>query len=157
MPLAGGGYQNTAGKGKVVRQGSEITIGATEAEGGTRTKAITIGGETAMPFMQFEGRSRPNGPWWPLRSRTNKPADWSDFLRTPGARPWRSRAWAKAAEEAGADLLQLTLGLDNTPETAVAAVRSVLQATGLPLIVFGPGQAEKDNELLVSDRRSLQR
>jgi acetyl-CoA decarbonylase/synthase complex subunit delta len=29
-------------------------------------------------------------------------------------------------------------------------VRQVLQATGLPLIVFGPGQADLDNELLVA-------
>jgi acetyl-CoA decarbonylase/synthase complex subunit delta len=41
------------------------------------------------------------------------------------------------------------LTLEDTPESAVTAVRSVLAATGLPLIVWGPGQAEKDNELLV--------
>ena len=29
-------------------------------------------------------------------------------------------------------------------------LRQVLGATGLPLIVFGPGQAEKDNELIVA-------
>jgi acetyl-CoA decarbonylase/synthase complex subunit delta len=63
--------------------------------------------------------------------------------------------WAKAAEAAGADLLQLTLSLTDkngqptTPEVAVAAVKTVLAASGLPLIVFGPGQAEIDNALLV--------
>ena len=64
-------------------------------------------------------------------------------------------SWAKAAEEAGADLIELMLSLTDTdgnpttPEAAVAAVKAVLPATGLPLIVFGPGQAELDNALLV--------
>jgi len=58
--------------------------------------------------------------------------------------------WAKKAEEAGADLLVLALTLEDTPESAVEAVKSVLAASGLPLIVWGPGQAEKDNELLVA-------
>jgi acetyl-CoA decarbonylase/synthase complex subunit delta len=65
-------------------------------------------------------------------------------------------AWAKAAEGCGADLIQLTLSLTDSsgnptkPAQAVAAVQNVLKATGLPLIVFGPGQAEADNELLVA-------
>ena len=63
--------------------------------------------------------------------------------------------WAKAAEAAGADLIQLGLSLNDkdgnptTPEAAVKMVKAVLAATGLPLIVFGPGQAEADNNLLV--------
>ena len=31
-----------------------VTIGATPDEGGTRAKTIIIGGDTTMPFMQFE-------------------------------------------------------------------------------------------------------
>jgi acetyl-CoA decarbonylase/synthase complex subunit delta len=57
--------------------------------------------------------------------------------------------WAKKAEETGADLLVLALTLEDSPDDAVKAVKSVLGATGLPLVVWGPGQAEKDNELLV--------
>jgi len=63
--------------------------------------------------------------------------------------------WAKAAEKAGADLIALQLSLTdadgnpNTPENVREAVRKVLKATGLPLIVFGPGQVDVDNELLV--------
>jgi acetyl-CoA decarbonylase/synthase complex subunit delta len=40
-------------------------------------------------------------------------------------------------------------GQPMTPDLAVASVKAVLGATGLPLIVFGPGQAEIDNALLV--------
>jgi acetyl-CoA decarbonylase/synthase complex subunit delta len=41
-------------------------------------------------------------------------------------------------------------GKPNTPANARAVVRQVLNATGLPLIVYGPGQAELDNELLIA-------
>ena len=64
--------------------------------------------------------------------------------------------WAKAAAERGADLILLRLtatdadGQATTASRARAVVRSVLGATGLPLIVFGPGQADLDNELLVA-------
>jgi acetyl-CoA decarbonylase/synthase complex subunit delta len=63
--------------------------------------------------------------------------------------------WAKAAEAAGAEMLYLVLSLTtadgepNSPEHAVAAVKKVLEASGLPLAVMGPGQAELDNELIV--------
>ena len=59
-------------------------------------------------------------------------------------------AWAKAAEDAGADLILLTLSADDSAADARAALRKVLAATGLPLLVFGPGQVEKDNELIVA-------
>ena len=64
--------------------------------------------------------------------------------------------WAKAVEDSGADLIQLSLSLTDasgettTTEAAVSTVKSVLAATGLPLLVFGPGQVEVDNELLVA-------
>jgi acetyl-CoA decarbonylase/synthase complex subunit delta len=64
-------------------------------------------------------------------------------------------AWAKAAEDAGADMIYLVLsqttvdGEPNTPDNARKVVRKVLDATGLPLAVAGPGQADIDNELMV--------
>jgi acetyl-CoA decarbonylase/synthase complex subunit delta len=64
-------------------------------------------------------------------------------------------AWAKAAEEAGANLIYLALSLTtadgepNTAENARQVVRKVLEATGLPLAVAGPGQIDADNELIV--------
>ena len=33
----------------------EITLGATAADGGTRAKTVTVGGETTLPFLHFEG------------------------------------------------------------------------------------------------------
>lgn len=127
----------------------EVTLGATAVQGGTRTKTVTVGGETAMPFLDFEG-VMPHPPVIAVEIRDRQPADWSPLLLEAWgdvvADPVR---WAQAAEKAGAALIQLSLGLENGVDTAVATVRSVLQATGLPLIVVGPGQAEKDNALLV--------
>jgi acetyl-CoA decarbonylase/synthase complex subunit delta len=133
----------------------EVTLGATPAEGGTRAKTVTIGGEGTLPFLHFDG-SLPHAPVVAVEIRDRRPTEWSpllaevwgDVMNDPGE-------WARAAEAAGADMLVLTLSVNladsspNTPAAARAAVRKVLQASGLPLAVFGPGQAEKDNELLV--------
>ncbi|MCL4264188.1 MAG: CO dehydrogenase/CO-methylating acetyl-CoA synthase complex subunit beta [Anaerolineae bacterium] len=127
----------------------EITLGATKVQGGTRAKTVTVGGETAMPFLDFEG-VMPHPPVIAVEIRDRKPADWSPLLLEAwGEATADPVRWAQAAEKAGAGLIQLSLGLENGVDTAVATVRSVLQATGLPLIVVGPGQADKDNELLV--------
>ena len=127
-----------------------VTLGATAAEGGTRTRSITIGGDTSMPFMHFETRT-PNTPVIALEIRSRKPEDWSALLEETWGDVMQDPAtWAKAAETAGADLIVLWLALEDSPEDAVKAVKSVLAASGLPLVVFGPGQVEKDNELLVA-------
>jgi acetyl-CoA decarbonylase/synthase, CODH/ACS complex subunit delta len=131
-----------------------VTLGA-NGDGGTRTSVVTVGGEKALPFMHFEAEV-PRRPVVAIEIKDRKPDDWSPLLsETWGDVMNDPTAWAKAAEAAGADLLLVTLsmtaadGSPNTPEKAVAAVKAVLGATGLPLIVFGPGNAELDNALLV--------
>jgi acetyl-CoA decarbonylase/synthase complex subunit delta len=127
-----------------------VTIGATAAEGGTRSHTVVIGGETTLPYMQFEAPT-PNQPKIAIEIKSRKPEDWSPLLpQTWGDAMNTPADWAKAAEAAGADLLVLWLTLDDTSDTAVKAVKDALAATGLPLMVFGPGQVEKDNELIVA-------
>ncbi len=133
----------------------EVTFGATADEGGTRSRTLTVGGETAMPFLHFEGVT-PNPPALALEIRDRKPDDWSPLLHQAWGEAMEDPGeWAKAAETAGADMIYLALSLTtadgepNTPENARAVVRKVLQASGLPLAVAGPGQAEVDNQLLV--------
>ena len=126
-----------------------VSIGATAAEGGTRARSVVVGGQTTMPYMHFEAPS-PNKPALAIEIRSRRPDDWSPLL----AEAWGDAmsdpgTWAKKAQEAGADMVVLALTLDDTPETAIKVVKGVLAGTGLPLIVWGPGQAEKDNELLV--------
>ena len=126
-----------------------ITVGAT-TDGGTRTKVITVGGETTMPYMHFETPT-PNTPLIAVEIKSRKPADWSTLLYEAWGDAMNDPAsWAKAAEAAGADMLVLWLALEDSPEDAVKATKAVLAASGLPLAVFGPGQAEKDNELMVA-------
>lgn len=132
-----------------------VTLGAMADEGGTRTSKVTIGGQKTLPFMQFE-QTTPNRPVIAIEIADRYPSDWSqvllDFWGDAAKDPGK---WAKAAEAAGAELIVLLLSLTdedgnpNTPEKAVAATKKVLEATGLPLLVYGPGQAEVDNELLV--------
>jgi acetyl-CoA decarbonylase/synthase complex subunit delta len=126
-----------------------LTIGGTEAEGGTRTKSVTIGGQTTMPYLHFEAPT-PNKPVIAIEIKSRKPEDWSPLLMDVWGEAMTDPAqWAKKAEEAGADLIVLGLTVEDSPDDAVKAAKSVLGATGLPLIVWGPGQVEKDNELLV--------
>jgi len=133
----------------------EVTIGATAEEGGTRDRAVTIGGEKALPFLHFEVET-PNRPLVAIEIKDRKPEDWSaPLLESWGDVVEDPATWAKAAEDAGADLIQLTISLTGSdgnpiePESAVAAAKAVLEASALPLMVFGPGQAEVDNNLLV--------
>jgi acetyl-CoA decarbonylase/synthase complex subunit delta len=133
----------------------EITLGATPDSGGTRARTVTVGGETTLPYLYFEGRV-PHPPAIAIEIRDRKPGDWSPLL----LEAWGEAAddpgrWAEAAEEAGADVIMLALSLTDAAgeptsiENAKASLRAVLDATGLPVIVHGPGQAEIDNELLV--------
>ena len=133
-----------------------VTIGATAADGGSRTSTVTVGGQKNLPFLHFETKA-PNKPAVAIEIKDRRPDDWSSLL----LEAWGDDVsdpvkWAKAAEAAGADLIQLSLSLTDekgnptTPERAVEVVKAVLAATGLPLMVFGPGQVDVDNELLVA-------
>jgi acetyl-CoA decarbonylase/synthase complex subunit delta len=133
-----------------------VIIGALAADGGTRTKTVTVGGEKTLPYLHFENEV-PHRPVVALEIKDRIPEDWSPLL----LEAWKDVnddpvKWAKAAEDVGADLIVLALsatssnGGPNTAEAAVSATKAVLGASGLPLIVFGPGQAELDNQMLVA-------
>jgi acetyl-CoA decarbonylase/synthase complex subunit delta len=103
-----------------------------------------------MPYLHFENPT-PNTPVVAMEIKSRRPADWSHLLeQTWGEAMNDPASWAKAAEAAGAGMLVLWLALEDTPDDAVKATKAVLAASGLPLAVFGPGQAEKDNELMVA-------
>jgi acetyl-CoA decarbonylase/synthase complex subunit delta len=133
-----------------------VTLGATAADGGTREKTVTVGGQNTLPFLHFEGDT-PNAPVIGIEIQDSYPADWSPvLLEAWGDVVNDPVAWAKKAEELGAEVIMLKFrGADaagNPTTTAQAAetVKNVLGATGLPLLIRGPGQAEADNELLVA-------
>jgi acetyl-CoA decarbonylase/synthase complex subunit delta len=134
----------------------EVTLGATSSQGGTRSRTVTVGGETTLPFLHFEGKI-PHPPVIGVEIQDCCPSEWSaTLLGAWGDVVQDPASWAKKAEELGADVIVLRLrgtnadGTKTTPAQAAASVKAVLQAAGLPLVVRGPGQAEADNELLVA-------
>ncbi len=132
-----------------------VTIGATPADGGTRAQSVVVGGANTLPFLHFEQPAACR-PVVAIEITTRRPAEWSPLLLEAWGDVMDGPAeWARAAEAAKADLLVLTLSATDagdqplTPAAAADAVEAVLRASGLPLIVLGPGQAERDNELLM--------
>jgi acetyl-CoA decarbonylase/synthase complex subunit delta len=132
-----------------------VTLGATAEQGGTRAKVVTIGGEQTLPFMHFENET-PHRPVIALEMTASRPDGWSQVLQDAWGDVLDDPArWAQTCEESGADLVLLMFGLNDTdgnpvtPDFAVNTVQAVLEATGLPLVVLGPGQADIDNEILV--------
>jgi acetyl-CoA decarbonylase/synthase complex subunit delta len=134
---------------------NEVTIGAGPDEGGTRKSVVKVGGEKTLPYMHFEG-PMPNQTVVAMEVWDCVPTDWAAPLMEALGDVVNSPAeWAKACEEKfGAEIICLMLkGThpdfgDASPDDAAAVVKSVLGATGLPLIIWGGGHDEKDNLVL---------
>ena len=134
---------------------NEVTIGATKADGGTRSSVVTIGGASALPFINFEGAT-PRAPAIAMEIWDREPDDWAQPLVDAFGSALKSPAdWAKkCVEEYGAKLLCLKLAGthpdfgDASPDQAAAVVRSVLKAVSVPLIIWGCDHDEKDNNVL---------
>ncbi len=131
-----------------------VTIGATAAEGGTRAQAVTVGGSACVPGASYEGDpGEPPvvaGEVWDV-----PPKGWPEELaRQYGEALNDPAAWAREAVEFGAQLICLKLAGthpddgDRNADQAVATVQAVLKAVSVPLIVWGCGVADKDNEVL---------
>lgn len=133
---------------------NEVTIGATEAEGGTRAKTIIVGGQTTLPFMTFEGEI-PHKPVIAGYVADTVP-EWPDVLKKAIGQEINSPVeWAqKCIKEYNVDLISLKLlGADPTindasPSDCAKVVEDVLKAVDVPLIIWGCGDDEKDNLIL---------
>jgi acetyl-CoA decarbonylase/synthase, CODH/ACS complex subunit delta len=134
-----------------------VTIGATKADGGTRTSVVTIGGDGALPYLHFEGEF-PNKPVIAMEVQSRAPENWNEVITAPFADVLNNpAAWAKKCVEVyGAELIYLKLtsadpDLENhSPEQCAKIVKDVLAAVGVPLIVVGYGDAEKDNQVITA-------
>lgn len=132
----------------------EVVLGATREQGGTRTHTITVGGDSALPFYHFEGEI-PNRPVVAMEVQDIVPEwnnalikNFADVIDKPGL-------WAKkCVEEYGADLVYLKLdgahpdGANRSVSECVQTVQEVLASVGVPLIVVGCEEADKDKELM---------
>lgn len=132
-----------------------VTLGAI-GDGGTRTSTVSVGGETTLPFLHFEGET-PHAPAVAVEVYDTYPGSWSPtLLEALGDAAREPARWARQAVEAGADLIALKLDRahpergDAGADACVRTVKDVLAAVGVPLIVYGPGQTERDNEVLTA-------
>ncbi len=134
---------------------NEITLGATKDNGGSRQKTVTIGGSKSIPFMDFEGNPG-HKPVIAMDIYDTPPDDWPETLTSPFSEVLNNPAqWAKkCVEQYGADLICLKLdGIhpdkgNKSAEEAAKTVKSILAAVGVPLIIWGCEDDEKDNEVM---------
>jgi acetyl-CoA decarbonylase/synthase complex subunit delta len=140
-------------KEKYASQVNEVTIGATAAQGGTRSHAITVGGSKALPFLTDATAPNriviamdvlDNSPEWPEELKKVH----QDVFGKPGK-------WAKrCVEDYGADMVCVKLdGIDpdgekRTAAQAVQTVKEVLEAVKVPILIWGCGNDAKDNEVM---------
>jgi len=132
---------------------TEVKLGATRSEGGTRGKSFVIGGETSPAFYNFES------------STTHKPVITLDVfdMEVPLSKAVKMHvkdvvgdpaAWAKlAVDKFGADMVTIhlisidPLLKDAKPQDAVKTVEKVLQAVDVPLVIGGCGNPVKDADV----------
>lgn len=143
-------------KEKFPNKVGEVILGASPEQGGTRTSVITVGGDNLLPFLHFEGTVT-NRPVIAMEVTDIVPP-WSDSIKQQfGDVLDNPAAWAKkCVEEFGADLIYLKLigadpeGVNRSPEDCARVVKEVLAAVGVPLIVSGSENPEKDNEVMAA-------
>ena len=142
-------------KEKWTNQINSVTIGATADQGGTRGKVITVGGETTLPLLTSEGEI-PNPPVIAgvvadvvpgggpsaltdaIGGVVNNPAEWAQKLVTD------DKVDLICLKLAGAD----PQGANRSATDCAGSVKAILEAVDVPLIIWGCGDEEKDNEVL---------
>jgi len=132
----------------------EITIGATKKEGGTRSKAFTIGGHKAPAWNLFQAPPKHlpivAGDVFDMRISLAKAVKvhYDQVMDDPAE-------WAKlVVNKFGADLITLHLIStdpaikDTSPQEAGKTIEKVLQAVKVPILIGGSGDPAKDAVIL---------
>jgi len=141
---------------------NEVSLGAVKADGGSRCCSIKTGGETALPFIHEEG-GIPNRPVLAMEVLDTRPEGYPDALSQALNEVLDdAAAWAKKCQdEFGADLICLKLtgahpdNKDTSVDDTVKTVMTVKEACSLPLIIWGCGNNEKDNQILPACSQAL--
>lgn len=133
---------------------NQVTIGATADQGGTRKSTVTVGGQTTLPALTFEGEI----PNIPVIAGTvaDVPPDWPQVLKDAiGPEIASPVEWAqKCVEQYKVSMINLQLvgadptGKDASPADCAKVVQDVLKAVDVPLIIRGCGDDDKDNLIL---------
>ncbi|MGD9331166.1 MAG: acetyl-CoA decarbonylase/synthase complex subunit delta, partial [Desulfobacterales bacterium] len=122
---------------------------------GKGDSAVTVGGESCYPFYQFEGEM-PNKPRIAMEIWDMTPGEWPEAALAPFKDVVSDpAAWAKkCVDDYGAEMIVLQLkstdpnGDDASPDDAAATVKKVLGAIQVPLIIWGTGNPQKDEDVL---------
>lgn len=133
-----------------------VTIGATSEEGGTRRSTVTVGGETTLPLLTFEGEI-PNRPVIAGTITDVVPEGWPQVLKDAIGDVINSPAeWAQMlVEDCKVDMISLKLigadpaGANRSPSETAQTVKAVLEAVDVPLIFWGCDDEEKDNDVFM--------
>lgn len=134
---------------------TQVTLGATSEQGGTRAHTIAIGGSTALPFHLFEGE-HPNKPVVAMEVFDSVPGKYpeplleyyEDVIDKPGEMAKR------CIDDFGAELISIRLeGThpekgNKSADEAAEVVKQVLKSTSVPLIITGHSHFEKNNEVM---------
>jgi acetyl-CoA decarbonylase/synthase complex subunit delta len=134
---------------------TEVTIGATPEEGGTRSDTVTVGGSSALPFHFFEGQHS-HRPVLAMEVFDKLPAKYPDSLQSCYRDVIDKPAeMAKmCVEDFGAELISVRLegthpekGNKSAAEAA-ELVKAVLESVSVPVIITGHSHFEKINEVM---------
>lgn len=134
---------------------SRVMLGAKSDSGGTRSSTVTVGGAANVVYGGTSEQVNEK-PVIAMDVLDSAPDNWpehlaesyKDVLDDPGA-------WAKkCVEEFGAELICLKFdGIhpdkgDKDADHAVRVTEQVIKAVGVPLILWGSGYDQKDNEIM---------
>lgn len=132
---------------------TEVKLGATRSEGGSRGKTLLIGGETSLAFYLFE-EIPPNPPAISVDvfdTEVSLPRALKTYVQDVIGNP---AEWAKLAVnkfEADAVTVHLLstdpLIKNASPTDAARTIEEVLQSVSVPIIVGGCGDPKKDVEV----------
>ena len=134
---------------------SRVTIGATKENGGTRTSTVTVGGAKNMLYGgSIEQLSEK--PVIAMDVLDTRPQDWPDALAQNYEDVFDSPAdWAKkCVEEFGAELICIKFDgihpdkANKDSAHAVKVTEEVLKAVGVPLVLWGCGNDQQDNQVM---------
>ena len=136
-------------------QVSRDTLGATKDKSGTRTSTITVGGAHNVVYGGSPADAGEK-PVIAIDVIDTAPEDWPDALIEPYKDVAGSPTdWAKKAiDEFGADLICIKFDgihpdkADKDAAHAVKVTEDVLKAVGVPLVLWGSGYDEKDNQVM---------
>ncbi|MBN2119782.1 MAG: acetyl-CoA decarbonylase/synthase complex subunit delta [Candidatus Omnitrophica bacterium] len=140
---------------KWVNKVNTLKLGSGMEEGGSRSSTLTVGGVSTLPYLFSDGQM-PHRPVIAMEILDTKPPDWPKALSEPFNGVLDNPVeWAKkCVNEYKAEVLCLKLQSthpdfgDASPDKAASTVKAILGAVGVPLIILGSGNDEKDNLVL---------